>query len=340
MKMRYLQPAVRVVRTATDPTYAEKLYWSLNDKFQRMYDLARGQDVDLWLANDWTSLPIASRLAAEQGVSFAYDTHELAVDEYAQRWLWRFAHRPVIAAIERHNIQSAAFVSCVSAGIAKRLFQVHRMREPPLVIRNMTQYREVQFRPAGEKIRVLYHGVVSVGRGLESCIASVALWRPEFDLTIRGPCSSEYLGYLTRLAHEAGVADRVTFAPPVPMVDLVNAAAAHDVGLFALPSHSLQNVYALPNKLFEYMMAGLALCISDLPEMAPIVSQRKVGVLINSVSPEAIAEAIGRLSRPAIDSYKRNSLAAARDLNWEKEGQRFVDACAQAVSPRQTMACP
>jgi glycosyltransferase involved in cell wall biosynthesis len=169
--------------------------------------------------------------------------------------------------------------------------------------------------------------VVARGRGLEACIASVAAWRPEFALTIRGPGGPEYLEHLAALAVEHGVAGRVTFAAPVPMTELVRAAAPFDVGLFALPGHSRQNRHALPNKLFEYLMAGLALCISDLPEMAAILRHWRAGELIPAVTPEAIAAAVNRLTRPAIDACKRNALAAARELNWEREGQRFLEAC-------------
>jgi glycosyltransferase involved in cell wall biosynthesis len=310
---------------------AERLYWDLDERFRHLYEAAQSERADLWLANDWTSLPIARKLAVEQSVRFAYDTHELAVDEYAERWLWRFLRRPVIAAIEGTAMREAAFVSCVSDGIARRLMEFHGLSRPPLVIRNTPPYQSIQFRPTGERIRVIYHGLVLPGRGLEDCIESVQLWRPEFALTVRGPANPEYLAHLTQLSRQHGVADRVTFAHAVPLVDLVRQAAEHDVGLFALPAHSLQNVHVLPNKFFEYMMAGLALCVSDLSEMARILRRHSLGVLIEAVTPEAIATAINQMNRTAIDKYKRNVLAAARQFNWENEGQLLLKACDRAV---------
>lgn len=330
--VRRANQTVRLVRTATDRAYVETLYWGLNDKFQRLYDLARHESVDMWLANDWTSLPIANRLAREQRVPFAYDTHELAVYEYAQRWSWRLTQRPVIAAIEGGNIKSASFVSCVSAGIGEHLSRFYRLPQSPLVIRNISRYEPIEFRPTGDSISVLYHGVVTFGRGLEACIESVRLWRPDFVFTIRGPGSSEYLDHLVRLAAASDVSDRVKFDPAVPMIELVRAATDHDIGLFALPSHSLQNVYVLPNKLFEYIMAGLALCVSDLPEMARIMREWRVGELIPALSADAIAASINRLDRSTIDMYKRNSLAAARQLNWENEGLQLLHACQRTLS--------
>lgn len=317
-----------------NPRYANTAYWTLNDRFERLYQLASREQADLWLANDWTALPIVRRLAAEQQVPYAYDTHELAVDEYAQRLLWRLTQRPVIAAIEREGIAGAAVTSCVSQGIANRLYELYRLPQKPLLIRNMPRYEAHPHRPCGETIEVLYHGVVNVGRGLEACIDSVALWRPEFRLTIRGPGPAEYLEALANRIRSAGLGARVVLAPSVPMVDLVKEAARFDVGLFALSGHSQQNVHVLPNKFFEYTMAGLALCVSDLPEMTALLRQYELGRLIPQVTPEAIANAINGFDRASIEACKARSLEAAKDLNWEAEADRFFDAIDRAVRNR------
>lgn len=306
-------------------------YWRINDRFGLIYQKAKDQKADIWLANDWSALPIVRKLAAEQGVPYAYDTHELAVDEYAQRWRWRLIHRPVIAAIERAGIAGAAVTSCVSQGIADRLHQLYRLPGKPLLIRNMPRYEAHPFRPCGETIEVLYHGVVYEGRGLEACIDSVTLWRPEFRLTIRGPGPAEYLEALAKRIESAGVADRVVLAPPVPMIELVREATHFDVGLFALPGHSQQNVHVLPNKFFEYTMAGLALCVSDLPEMTALLRQYELGRLIPRVTPEAIAAAINGFDRAGIDACKAHALEAAKALNWEAEADRLFAAIEQAV---------
>jgi hypothetical protein len=123
----------------------------------------------------------------------------------------------------------------------------------------------------------------------------------------------------------------VHLAPPVQMTALVSEAASFDVGFFALPGSSRHNQFALPNKLFEYVMAGLAICVTDLPEMAQLVRQYELGVLIPTVDPGAIAATIGRLDRQCIDHHKRRALAAARELCWERESQRLVGAYSAAL---------
>lgn len=332
---RRLRKLRHACQTALDPRHAQAAYWALDRRFAALRDLAGQHKVDIWLANDWQMLPIARQLAEQQGVSFAYDTHELAVHEYAHRWLWSLFQRPLIAAVEREGIAKAVLVSCVSPGIADFLQSHYGLSKRPTVVRNMPSYEAHPLRSCCETIEVLYHGVVSPGRGLEVCIESVASWRPEYRLTIRGPASASYRAELLRRAKDVGVEERIVFAPPVPMLGLVKEAARFDIGLFALPDHSRQNVLALPNKFFEYMMAGLALCVSDLPEMSALLRQHDLGRSIPAVTPAAVAAAINGFNRADVEHHKAKALEAARTLNWETEGGRYFAAVAEVLRESQ-----
>jgi hypothetical protein len=178
---------------------------------------------------------------------------------------------------------------------------------------------------------VLYHGIVAPGRGLEPAIDSVAEWSSDRSLYIRGPGSEDYLASLRRRIVDAGVEGRVFLLPPIPMTELVAAAAEFDIGFFALPGHSLHNEYALPNKFFEYAMAGLALCVSELAEMSSILTKYELGATFAKVTPDHIAKAINALSREKIDQFKKNSLIAAKELCWEVESKSLVSALSALV---------
>ncbi len=276
-------------------------------------------------------LPLAARLAREKGGIYGYDTHEFAAEEYGDKRKWRFWHRPMVCALERAFIGDAAVVSAVSPGIAERLGTLYELPRASMVIRNTPAYEEFPFRPTGERVGVLYHGLITPGRGFEATIDSVAAWRPEFDLTIRGPGEPSYLEALQQRIEQLGLLGRVRLVPPVPTTALVREAAAFDIGLFALPGSSLQFEFALPNKFFEYVMAGLAVCVTDLPEMSRLVKQYDLGVTIREVEPGEIAAAINGVNRAQIDVFKRNALAAARELCWECESQKLVAAYDEAV---------
>ena len=292
---------------------------------------ARQHPCDLWIANDWPVLQLVQQLAAEQSVPFHYDTHELATDEYGQSRRWKLTRLPLIRRVEGQGIRAAASVSCVCDGIGRELARTYSLGNQPIVIRNVPEFVQSPPAPPSDRIRVLYHGIVAPGRGLEEAIASVHLWKPEFHLTVRGPGDAHYRKRLLSLIGSHRLADRVVLAEPVPMTHLVREAAQFDVGFFALPGNSLHNLYVLPNKLFEYIMAGLAICVSDLPEMAAVVQRYKLGVLMPSLTEHSIAASINALDHDQITAYKSNARSASKTLNWGEERRKPIACCEAAL---------
>ena len=107
---------------------------------------------------------------------------------------------------------------------------------------------------------------------------------------------------------------------------MVEYATERDIGLFVQEDVSLHKRYTLPNKLFEYIMAGLAICVSDLPELAKVVNDYEVGRLAPELTEQAVADTINGFTREDIDGYKKCSLEAAKTLCWERESEPLVEA--------------
>jgi glycosyltransferase involved in cell wall biosynthesis len=275
----------------------------------------------LWIANDWMMLPLAAEGARRLGGAYVYDSHEFATQEFAQRWDWRLFRQPVVKRVERRYIGGARVVTAVSRHITEALRKAYGLTAPTTTLRNMPAYQEQPFHPVGAEVRVLYHGVLTPDRGLEAAIDSLTGWPDGFSLTIRGPGEAAYIAGLSEQAERRGVHHRLTIEPPLPMGGLVAAAAAYDVGLLALPGHSKHNAYALPNKVYEYLMAGLALCVTDLPAMAEVVRETGAGVLCGHGGAGAIADAMQALVPDGINTMKANALAAARHLHFEADAK-------------------
>jgi hypothetical protein len=77
--------------------------------------------------------------------------------------------------------------------------------------------------------------------------------------------------------------------------------------------------YVLPNKFFDYMMAGLAIALPPLPSMQKIVEENQNGVVASDQSIQAMASALNGLSVAEINRFKQNSLMAAKKFNAEVE---------------------
>ena len=208
----------------------------------------------------------------------------------------------------------------------------YRLEKPPTTVRNMPHYQECEFHEPGAVLEVVFHGAIAVSRGIEAVVGSVASWPENVRLTLRGSADVAYLEQLRRLAGDG--LDRIVFAPSVPMTELVTAASSADVGVFALPDYGRQMANALPNKLFEYIMAGLAVCVSDLPAMAGVVDTWGCGLKIERpFGPEQVSAAIHRLVTSDVSAMKRASLEAARELNWGRESEWYLQVFAQVFGP-------
>jgi len=287
---------------------------------------------DLVITNDYYTCDVAYAICRIFGAKFVVDSHEYAVEQSSHDPHWVKWSQPVVHAVEAHYLARADLVTTVCEGIADLLNADHRLRRPALVIRSVPLSRPQPFRPTGERIKVLYHGNIWHIRQLHSAIESMRQWRPEFDLVLRGDSDPAYLAELRRLVVRYGLEDRVLFEAPVPFERIILEANKADIGYFSYDNFSPQSEFVLPNKFFEYVMAGLALCVVDFAEMGKLTRRYGFGKLIPEHSPQAIAETINSFTRDGIDGYKRASLLAARELNWEHEKERLQTACNDLLS--------
>lgn len=308
--------------------FAEDYYWRSAGYDGIFEHIAAVENVrcDLAIAHDYFTAPIAARIAKLSNGKYAVDCHEFSYEQYMHDKKWIKEERPWVHAMEKRFLANASVVTTVCDGIADRLKSTYRLSRRPTVVRSTAFFHDLPFKPTREKIEVLYHGIVSQMRGLEQTIESVKLWRPEYHFVIRGPGPDDYVAQLNALAQKHGVSDRVRTDPPVPFNQMIPQANSADIGFFVQEDISVQKRFTLPNKFFEYVQARLALCVADLPEMARLVKENNLGVLVRKVTPASIAEQINGLTRDKIDAYKRASMTAAKKLSWENEAEVMLRA--------------
>lgn len=300
---------------------AEPLYWASLTKRAARRELLKYRP-DLVIANDWRALPIAFAAKRSCGARIIYDSHEFAPEEFADSRLWRLLARRHVAAIEGRYIGRADAAMTVSDGISEALAERYDLAERPVVIANMPPRTTTCFRPAGERITVLYHGAIVPRRGLETLIESLPLWPSHFRLVLRGPTQGQFDQHLRGLA--AGLGDRIAFEAAVAPGQIVAAASAADIGFFLLSNSTTHARFALPNKVFEYLSAGLMVISSDLPEVRKVIDGAGCGLLLPEDTPQTIAACLSDLTRDRIDACKRASLDAAQRLNFDAEGAKLL----------------
>ncbi len=291
---------------------------------------AADRPADVWIAHDLDALPAALMARRRHGGRVLYDSHEL----FAERIAVSPAARPFWRALERRLAPRADAVMTVGEGVAGELARRYGIPRPA-VVRNLSAAS-----PAGaaeSPLRgalgldpaariALYLGGLQAGRGLELLVDAARRLAPGDVVVLMGPGHPAYAAGLRRRAERAGVADRIVLAPPVPTGEVVRWAAGADVGLALIQNVSLSYFLSLPNKLFEYVAAGLPVVASDFPDLRRVVEERGLGTVCRPDDPDAIARAIAwTLDDPERHARLRAAAgAAATELTWERESRVLV----------------
>jgi glycosyltransferase involved in cell wall biosynthesis len=141
---------------------------------------------------------------------------------------------------------------------------------------------------------------------------------------------------ILRHASERGVMNRVHIVDDVRSDELGSYTASADLGLCVIENHGESYYLSLPNKLFEYIAAGLPVVASAFPEISAVVSAEQIGLTIDPGDPTAIAGAIRRLA-PTGELYgscAERCLAARKRYHWSVEEDRLVSLVGGVLGQR------
>jgi glycosyltransferase involved in cell wall biosynthesis len=298
----------------------------------------RRERPDVVHAHDAAMLAPGLAAARSVGARLVYDSHELATGVPYRERLWAL----FVRWLERVVIRRCDAVLTVSDGIADRLVELHGLPRRPAVVRNVP---DVTGPIAGGRLRgvvgigdaplVLHQGAPARHRGCEQLVRAMASV-PDAHLVFLGDEGDPgYVASLTRLAGGCGLEERVHFVPSVPLEELLAQTAEADVGVSLLEDVCENHRLALPNKVFEYVAAGVPVVASRLPEVRRLVEQRGIGWTADASDPadvaRALRDALAGRDEPRLEA---NLQAAAREFSWGREQRRLLDVY-EALEPRR-----
>ncbi len=296
---------------------------------------------DVCVAHQLDTLPLAlivRWLISNMKVAFdAEDIYSLMIHSNVPSVL-----PPIIHIVEDRLASQADLLILPSEALKKYLRKDLEMKS--LVIMNVpekgfTRYvgsdAKSELHLAG-RIVVIYFGLLTANRGLETLIRAIGILANRGEQAVAliagdGPL----LQKLKQISAFEGLSDKVLFLGRVPRDRVPYILSACDMTAILNTGEDPLSLPANPNKLFESMVCGVPLMVSNFGELARIVKEADCGVTVNPDNPEDVAKTISKLGRDP-DLRKRlseNGLRAmSREYSWEPVSHKLVRSIAMLLT--------
>ncbi|HEY8389045.1 MAG TPA: glycosyltransferase, partial [Parasegetibacter sp.] len=298
----------------------------------RLYFRLRRSDADIFWANDLDALLPNTLVSQTRKKELIYDSHELYTEQpslYNRRFKKKLWER-----VERFCMRRLNYMVTVNQSISSWYKEKYGIE--PAVVRNVplrsvtsaiSPKNTVQDNQLnGNRILILQgHGIHRNRGGLE-IVEAMQFLDSSFLLYIVG--GGNAMPDIIKRIGELKLDDRVKIFPRMPYKDMMTLTASADLGLqMEKVELGPGSLHTLPNKLFDYMHAGIPVLSSPVAEGSRIIRTYDFGLIIEKVDPKEIArgviDAFSDISR--FNRWKENAKSAALHFCWEKESEVITD---------------
>lgn len=278
-------------------------------------------------ANDLDTLLPAFLVSRIRNKNLVYDTHEYFTG--VPELLKRPVVRKVWKSIESFIFPKLKNTITVNDSIANLYFNDYRIK--PTVIRNIPAKQEL-FKvsrrelnlPENKFLIILQGSGINVDRGGEEAVEMMQFLEDAI-LIIAG--SGDVLPQLRENVDRLKLENKVIFKDKMPYQELMKHTAVCDLGLTLDKDTNINYRFSLPNKLFDYIHAGIPTLASNLPEVKRIIETYQIGIISPDHNAKNLAEIINQLMDDPIkqNEFKSNCTLAAKELSWENEAKSLSE---------------
>jgi glycosyltransferase involved in cell wall biosynthesis len=288
---------------------------------------------DVVHCNDLDTLLVGVLAKRRFGCRVIYDAHEFyPVSDPHGRWI----DVTFFSLIERLLIRRADAVVTVNPMLGEAMRAAYRL-DRVYSVPNAEPWTGVSSEPepdsemamlANGRVKFLFQGRFTPGRGIDELIdgwASVDGSRAA--LFLRGPDNMWREAAIAKAA-QLGLLDRaVYFLDAVREDELVAAAAEADVGIIPYKPLIINDRLSCPNKLSQYLHAGLMVLANDLPYVKSVLTEAGAGLFYTSAELATLAAAVGQIldDPELLRRGRENARRFARErFNWQGHGEIFL----------------
>ncbi len=290
-------------------------------------------DADIYHAHVEKALPACYIAARLRGKSLIFDAPDLTLSDPAiMRW---HTLRLLSVRLLAYMVSRCTAVITASPHYVPELRSLYHASHVT-VVRNVPAYRAIpqsdrlrKYLGIGPDVRIaLYQGSIQPNRVLDKLVHAAKFLAPNIVIVMMGQAEASTRSQLEALIASEGVSDHIKIVPAVPYKELLDWTASADIGLTIFPpEYSLSIRFTLPNKLFEYLMAGVPVLSSQLDAVVDVIHAYDVGQVVPSLAPADLGAAINAMlaDQTTLERMHHNALHASQhDLNWEKESLQLI----------------
>jgi glycosyltransferase involved in cell wall biosynthesis len=289
----------------------------------RLFLRFRNEELTFINCHSLSVLPLGVLFRLARGCRIIYDTHELETETLASSGI----RKRLAKILERCLIGHTEAVIVVNESIAGwyrdayGLKEVHVVRNIPCP-RPITGGKTNRLREAfgidPGSLLFLCQGILGEGRGIPILLEVFGRLPSDRHVVFlgNGPMAKEVRLHAMRYPN-------IHHHPAVPPHELLEYTAGADVGISLIENVCLSYYYSLPNKVFEYLMSGVPVVVSDFPEMARLVDGTGCGWK-SSVDTRCFAELAGSLTREEIERRAAIARQVSNSLSWHTEEASLV----------------
>ena len=287
------------------------------------YLLFKRSDI-LW-ANDLDTLLPNFIIARLKKIKLVYDSHEYfteSVNKKYSRRGWEILEKMLFP-----RLKNVITVNDSIKDVYEKKYNI-----PITVVRNVPyklaedQHIRKPDLPANKKILVMQGIGLNDNRGAEEAVLMMQYLPDDFILYFIG--GGTILSRLKRMTDELKLQSKIIFIDTLPYQQMMEYTRQCFLGLiFEKIDVTYEHLFALPNKFFDYIHAGIPVLSSKAVEIKLIIEQYQIGDFIDSFDPKEIAKKIIDISKndETYNFWKQNTITAADKLNWENEEKILIN---------------
>jgi glycosyltransferase involved in cell wall biosynthesis len=283
--------------------------------------------VDLLYSNDLDTLLPNYLVSKIKNIPIVYDSHELFCEvpellgSKMKRRIWLKLEGWIVPKLKNCITVNDSIAAFLEKKYGAKFHSIRNISDSPegFIPKSKTELGL----DLNKKIIVLQGAGINIDRGAEELVEAMKVIENAVLLIIGG---GDVWETLKQNIKQSGIADKVILIDKIQKSELLNYTYNADIGLSIDKNTNLNYYYSLPNKIFDYINAGVPILASRLPEIEKIITRYDVGDFIPDHTPKNIAAKLNELlSSSKLYEYKRNTILAQAELSWASERLKLVD---------------